>query len=85
MVLWLSDYRYHSMTQSSVVKLGYVVLESTLTLHYGAPCAHWTQEKLQKSVIGQHLTVSVNPEQKIDNLNDVIQFTTYLSCFVKVS
>ena len=85
MVLWLSDYRYHSMTQSSVVKLGYVVLESTLTLHYGAPYAHWTQEKLQKSVIGQHLTVSVNPEQKIDNLNDVIQFTTYLSCFVKVS
>lgn len=58
---------------------------STLTILSAAACGQWTQDKLQKSVVGQHLTVSLNPQSKMEDGKAHWQFISYLSCLIKVS
>ncbi|XP_067929664.1 microtubule-associated protein futsch-like isoform X2 [Watersipora subatra] len=82
---WSAD-DFHRICKQKDVELALnEQTDSTLTIHQGAACGQWTEEKMQKSIVGQNLRVSVNPEQRLDNLDTVIQFTTYLSCFVKVT
>ena len=63
----------------------WIVVDCTLNFHIGTPCGQWTQEKVNKSVVGQSLKVCMNPEQKVLDLMPIVEFTTYISYFVKVS
>lgn len=55
-----------------------------MTIHCGTQCGQWVEEKVKKSLISRSLNVSVNPEKKMEDNSAIIQFTTYLSYFIKV-
>jgi microtubule-associated protein 1 len=44
----------------------------------------WNEEKIAKQNIGKILKVKVNPTEKIEEFNGILQFTAYLSYFIKV-